>query len=292
MSEYIKYSICMINLNMEDTIESSLRSILDQINENFEVIVCDGGSVDQSKTIIRALQTEYKNLRLIELVRDRKRKKGMDRNTSVKNAKGKYILLHLDCDDIYGRHIMDWVSCFHEIENRQRFDCLVSGRHINMLSKALFDQVGGYKNIEFEDRDLWMRLAQINRLIIWDHIDFVRRSPRNLMQKINKNTVEAYYAVYSDLTQGLSFSRLFFHYIHLLNIKFNKGQVIKLILLPLAYINSIMNKNFEKLHEFDPISFSIYLNNNRKKLDQLLNQKSSEISIKFINPLSYKIFNI
>ena len=42
MLNKILYSICMINLNMERTIKVSLTSILDQLDERFEVIVCDG----------------------------------------------------------------------------------------------------------------------------------------------------------------------------------------------------------------------------------------------------------
>jgi glycosyltransferase involved in cell wall biosynthesis len=280
----------MINLNMEGTIRSSLLSILDQLDERFEVIVCDGGSNDKSLVILKELQREYANLRLIELSRDFSRKKGMDRNVSVKNANGKYVLLHLDCDDVYKNHIIDWVQCFHAIEKKIQRDCLISGKHINMLSVELFNEVGGYKNIEFEDRDLWMRLASENRLIIFDHEDFVIRQPRTLTQKIYKNTIEVYYAVYSDLIQGMEIRTLTKHYVKILNKSFSKVQLVKLLILPWAYINSLKSKNFKKNHHFDPISFSLYTKANKKNLNEILQIEDSDIPIKFKNNNSYKIF--
>lgn len=280
----------MINLNMEGTIEKSLTSILDQIDERFEVIVCDGGSNDGSISLLRKLQSSYKSLRVVELKKNSTRKKGLDRNISVQHAGGKYVLLHLDCDDVYGNHILDWVTCFHKIEATTYKDCLVSGRHINMLTKKLFTEIGGYKNIEFEDRDLWMRLASVNRLIVWDHIDFVERQKRTLKQKVYKNTIEAYYAVRSDLTQGLTFTNLFSHYLKILKTRFNKTVLTKLLLLPFVSINVLVTPKFEKSHRFDPITFSGYLSQNRKWLDELIDLDRNQASLDFRNMLSYSIF--
>ena len=46
------YSICIANLNMEKTVEVCLRSVLDQIDQRFEVIVVEDGSTDNSVNIL------------------------------------------------------------------------------------------------------------------------------------------------------------------------------------------------------------------------------------------------
>ena len=48
MPESFKYTNAMVNLNMENTIQQSILSIYNQIDENFEILVVDGGSSDKS----------------------------------------------------------------------------------------------------------------------------------------------------------------------------------------------------------------------------------------------------
>ena len=43
-----KYSICICNYNMNDTLERSINSILKQIDDEIEIIVVDDGSNDNS----------------------------------------------------------------------------------------------------------------------------------------------------------------------------------------------------------------------------------------------------
>ena len=72
-SNKLKYSICVCNYNMADTINAALTSVLDQIDDNYEVLVVDDGSTDNSVEIIKVLQKKYNNLRLLSLKRDNKR---------------------------------------------------------------------------------------------------------------------------------------------------------------------------------------------------------------------------
>ena len=48
MMESPIYSICICNFNMNNTLKSSLETILLQLNEEFEVVVVDDGSSDDS----------------------------------------------------------------------------------------------------------------------------------------------------------------------------------------------------------------------------------------------------
>ena len=53
--------------NMDDTLEVSLLSILNQIDETFEIIFVDDGSTDNSYMIAKKLAVKFKNLRVFSL---------------------------------------------------------------------------------------------------------------------------------------------------------------------------------------------------------------------------------
>ena len=56
---------------MSNTLDISLKSVLDQIDDRFEVIVVDDGSTDTSLNILYRIKS-YKQLRIIPLIRDRR----------------------------------------------------------------------------------------------------------------------------------------------------------------------------------------------------------------------------
>ena len=53
MNQNVKYSICLSNYNMARTLKSVLRSILDQIDRKYEVVLVDDGSKDNSVEIAK-----------------------------------------------------------------------------------------------------------------------------------------------------------------------------------------------------------------------------------------------
>lgn len=286
----VEYTICVINLNMETTIERSLKSILNQIDNRFEVLVVDGGSSDNSLSILSKLQDEYEMLRVIKLTRDINRKKGADRDCSIRMARGKYVILHVDCDDVYENFLIDWVFCFHQIEWAAKKDVMVCGKQINMASRDLILKCGSYKNIEFEDRDLWMRMAALNRLVVLDHKKFVSRLPRTFKQKIYKNTIELYYGVRSDLLQGGSLFYLFCAYIKQMYSQSFKINAIKiLLLLPVRFLtystDSLCNK-----HGYTPKSIGGYMSKSSRSVSMLTGLSAEYFARHFINPKSIDVF--
>ena len=112
------YSICIANYNMASTLKLSLESILKPLDNRFEVIVVDDGSRDKSLVELDSLALKYPILRVIPLKSDRRRKLGETRNVSVRAAKGKYVLLHIDTDDIWEPYIDSFTKIFHELEKR------------------------------------------------------------------------------------------------------------------------------------------------------------------------------
>ena len=173
-----KYSVCICNYNMEATLDPSLQSIINQLNDDYEVLVIDDGSNDNSLQVLSRFKNNYKNFNYIPLIRENARKLGETRNISIKAARGKYVILHLDADDIWEKYIQSFVSVYHEIEKRLNInDFLLSGQQIQMANRELLLR-NKYRNIYYgEDRMLWNDLAIQGKYISLDHKVFRKRVP-------------------------------------------------------------------------------------------------------------------
>ena len=289
-----KYSICMINLNMQNTILQSILSIHNQLDNNYEIIVVDGGSTDNSISILKKARNFITNLKIIELKRDKKRYLGEDRNISIQNATGEYILLHLDCDDVYFPHLKSWVKAFHMIETLYGDDILVSGQHINMARKSVLQEKGPYKNVLFEDRDMWSSFLKENKLIMLDHIDIAQRLPKTKYQIYLRRFTRTHLYTLEDL-KGYPFGILKY-YIEKLKKRPIKEIIFETIFMPYIFIVYYFtirknikvsideyNKNLKKWHEYK---------SNKTTLKRLFQNKGSEINKSDFNNIEKIIFKL
>ncbi len=200
-----KYTVCVCNYNMGDTIEEALTSVVEQLNDDYEVIVVDDGSSDDSIKKLKKLSLRYSILRYVALERDSSRLLGETRNISIKEAKGQYVLLHIDADDVWGPYIQDFVSVFHKIETCLGRDILLSGQQINMGKKVFLLSHGPYRNIyRGEDYDLFHRLATIRAYIPIDHKVFRERLQRSNKLMFFKIIDNIWSHLYLDLVRGRS----------------------------------------------------------------------------------------
>ena len=200
----IKYSICICNYNMDSTLVQSLESILNQINENYEVVVVDDGSSDNSLSLLIKLRKKYNNLRVIPLIRDSRRKLGETRNISIRASRGKYVLVHLDTDDYWDEHISSFPKVYHSIEERLNIsNFMLSGHQIHMASRDLLIE-NPYPNIYYvEDRLLWNKLAVLGKLICIDHKIFRKRIPlKNKKLKL----IKAFKSQFSSMCAAYSYT--------------------------------------------------------------------------------------
>jgi glycosyltransferase involved in cell wall biosynthesis len=207
-----KYSICMCNYNMADTIMPSLTSILQQLDHRYEVIVVDDGSTDDSLKVLNEVQQRYAALKIVSLPRSKSRKLGLTRNKSVEAASGQYVLLHLDCDDTYGPNIQDFVEVYHQLEVALGHDILVSGQHINMGRRDFLLRYGPYRNLlRGEDRDLWLRLAAIGSYVPLVHTDFVTRLPKADTARISRSIIFTFDHLVNDFRYRLGLKKFFYY---------------------------------------------------------------------------------
>lgn len=90
-----KISVIMPVYNVEDYVSTAIRSVLTQSYQNFELIIVNDGSTDNSLSIVKRFAKKSEKIKVINTPN-----KGLAaaRNVGLKNATGKYIYF-IDSDD-------------------------------------------------------------------------------------------------------------------------------------------------------------------------------------------------
>lgn len=258
----IKYTIAICTYNMEDTLERSLRSILDQLDDRFEVLVIDDGSTDETLEILRRVKKEYDIFRYKSLPQNMGL--GKARKISFEESRGKYILESLDADDEYSEGILDFVEVYHQIESQVSFDFYLKGSAINMAPKELLLKVP-YRNLPLaEDRDLWRRLFARGSIIWLEHKLFSEEIGyhKNLLDKLKRE----FGVMVIDFQVGISFwSSLKWAMFSSL-----KLAPYRLFILPLCYLIAMGRENYETPAEFrEKSSISKAISKEKKNLAEV-----------------------
>lgn len=168
-----KYTVAVIHLNMIKTVARSLTSILEQIDDRFEVLVIDDGSTDGSVAILKELEAEYDNLRVVTDAGNANH--GEARGHAVEEARGEYVLSSLDADDEFTPSITQFVSLYHELEDAKDGRFLLLGYGLYMAPRSLLLDVP-YRSLGYgEDRDLYRRLLAEDAFLSLSH-HRIRRS--------------------------------------------------------------------------------------------------------------------
>lgn len=133
----MRFSVIIPNYNSEEYIEKCLNSVLNQTFKDFEIIVVDDISSDNSVSKIKSLLRKQDKL----IINKTKRLNGGTRNVGILEAKGDYIIC-LDCDD--------WITnenIFQEInDNLKDEDIMFLGCQV-LFSDRTVDQIPEYNNL-------------------------------------------------------------------------------------------------------------------------------------------------
>ena len=191
----MKISVVIPLYNKQNCIRETLRSVLNQSYTDFEVLVVDDGSTDESLEVVKEFKDE--RLRIIE-----KSNTGVSatRNVGIAAASNDWIAF-LDADDIWTSFHLETLVKLHDrfpnaevlcsnyekfssnesyidkLESlNQKMTCfivkdyyerLLSGRHVIASSTALvkkecLEKIGGFNErlIKGEDLELWGRLFE------------------------------------------------------------------------------------------------------------------------------------
>ena len=272
------FSICICNRNMADTLEISLSSIFDQIDDRFEVIVIDDGSTDGSLAILDDLKHKHSNLRYYSLLKDRKRKLGFTRNISIQKAQGDWVILHLDADDLIGQGIVNFVEGVLRIHSASRKPALYSGHQIHMAPREWLLSFGPYRNLyRLEDRDLYQRLIPNDQWRIILHGRFIERLERTRKKTILKTARDAFEHLVSDTRYSASFKAVIVREIDRESNGKRLLKLFRLVLLPLAYVFGRRLGVIETLHgDFSNQGVRRYRNINTRSVDEWVSYLNSQ----------------
>lgn len=164
-------SIITPSWNSMNYIEETIKSVQNQTYDQWELIIVDDCSVDQSADLIANLSNRDPRIRLIK----HKKNSGpaASRNTALKNARGRWVAF-LDSDDLWLKSKLEDQLIFHTLSNaiitytqfrRISADGLRLGRLINIPKSLNFKGILKNNAIATStvivDRDLsgpfWMR---------------------------------------------------------------------------------------------------------------------------------------
>ena len=130
-------SVCIAALNMKLYIKNNLLSIINQSFQNFEIIIVNDFSNDETEDIIRKLQSKDSRIKLVN--HDKNLGVYRSRIEAMLNAKGEYILL-MDPDDMYMNP-----NLFKEIYNYNL------NKNLDIIEFSVYQQKDGEKNIFLPD---------------------------------------------------------------------------------------------------------------------------------------------
>lgn len=138
----IKLSIIVPVYNVEPWLERCLRSLMEQdiTNDEYEIIVVNDGSPDNSREIVLRLQKEASNIILID---QENQGVSVARNAGIKNAKGKYILA-IDPDDYVEKKTL---AAFIKVAENKDLDLLYLGFEEWDIN-GNFNEKNNYKHLQ------------------------------------------------------------------------------------------------------------------------------------------------
>jgi glycosyltransferase involved in cell wall biosynthesis len=180
------YSVCMLCSNDGETVEASVRSVLELSKyRKTEVVVVDNLSSDNSKEFLR----KVRDAGLITLI-ERRCSRGEGRQLAFNASKGKYLLSHMDCDDIFDAAGIDsLIARYHAgFEGMaimtKRLDS-PEASNITIAPRSVLDLVGGWRPLNWgEDWDLWARLSNAG---LYSFLPYPQKSPPHVTVKVRVN---------------------------------------------------------------------------------------------------------
>ena len=119
--ESIKFSILMPVYNVQDFVRESIQSVLNQSYKNYELIIVDDGSTDDSGKICDTFGKNFTNIRVFH-----KTNGGLihTRRYAIYQATGDYYL-HLDSDDLIEPNTLE---VLHKTISKYHCDCVFFNR--------------------------------------------------------------------------------------------------------------------------------------------------------------------
>lgn len=260
-SKNIFISVIIPVYNCENYIENCVESILTQKGKDYEVILINDGSTDNSSNICKSIQKKCNNVFLYE-----QKNKGVSsaRNLGIKKAKGKYITF-IDSDDYIDSNYFEEVHRIIKNDNPELINFgfvseiqnekgkILSQDNINFKEK----KYSSYNQIKEDLVELWDKHMLYN---IWNKIYLKNIISENKIEFPKKNFGEdmEFNILYLEkINSFYNSEKCFYHYIKerkgSLTQKYN-NDLFEIRKNEFYYFNNYFEKN--KIKHDDYIEFS------------------------------------
>lgn len=171
MRENSLVSVIMPVYNRESKIANSINSVIAQSYENFELIIIDDHSTDNTKGVIEGFSN--KDSRIKYFSNNGLKGVAATRNVGLKVAKGKYIAF-LDSDDLWSEnHLKRSIEVLDDLNLKVCFSFWVE-EDLNGNLKYLFDE-GAYKS-KLNEAIKNLNADEKNNSVIFNNPDFLQYS--------------------------------------------------------------------------------------------------------------------
>lgn len=136
-----KFSLIIPAYNVEKYIKKCLDSVLNQTYNNYEIIIINDGSTDNTSKILES----YKSNKNIKIINQENKGLSNARNTGVSNAKGDYILF-IDSDDFIEKELLEILNKTIKDEDLVRFQIKIldeTNKIIKEYKEETFNNLNG-----------------------------------------------------------------------------------------------------------------------------------------------------
>lgn len=168
----IEFTIIIPFYNVEKYIDRCLKSVMAQSYQNYEVILVDDGSTDDSIIVAKKYQKEY--CEKIKLIEQNNKGQGGARNTGIKNAQGEY-LVFVDSDDWIDKDLLLRV---HNIVQNNKYQIITYNAYLAYNHhNEFFDMnlsIKGEQDIRLNKNILRISLAVWNKVFrrdFWEKVN-------------------------------------------------------------------------------------------------------------------------
>ncbi len=233
-------SVVIPTYNREAFLEEAIQSVLNQTFEDFELIVVDDGSTDDTRSLVARFRRDGR----VSYVYQDNQGDGAARNTGIRRSSGVYVVF-LDSDDLWFpeklerqvgllRQDLEFSAAYSAITlqrlNRDRrvvrqrvvrrpepwqqtlfedllYDNVITGSHSSvMVPRKAFDRVGYFdESLNICDMDMWRRLAlELNFRYIDEPLVCIRKHDSNVSSDsglMADNSVRYLAKLYRELPQ-------------------------------------------------------------------------------------------
>lgn len=136
-----KFSLIIPAYNVEKYIKKCLDSVLNQTYNDYEIIIINDGSTDNTSKLLES----YKSSKKIKIINQENKGLSNARNTGVSNAKGDYILF-IDSDDFIEKELLEILNKTIKDEDLIRFQIRIldeTNKIIKEYKEETFNNLNG-----------------------------------------------------------------------------------------------------------------------------------------------------